>query len=93
MSEPTKPPYAPRVDERRIHAVKVYFSATPDEFEVLHDKVLDAVTDVLGCTDDEHVCPHFRVATAGPRRYEGRRFWALRCGLRGLWEAIRYGEV
>lgn len=77
----------------RTYAVKVYFGATPDEFEALHDKVLDAVTDALGCTDDEEFCPHFQVGIAGPRRYEGRRFWALRCALRGLWEAVRYGEV
>lgn len=79
---------------QRTYVVKVYFGATPDEFDVLHDKVLDAVTDALGCTDDpEHECPHFQVGFGGPRRHEGRRFWALRCSVRGLWEAIRYGEV
>lgn len=79
---------------RRTYMVKVYFGATPDEYDALSPRVMEAVETALGCTGDpEHVCPHFEVATSGPRRYEGRRFWALRCGLRGLWEAVRYGEV
>lgn len=84
----------PAAQDQRAYMVKVYFGAAPDQFDALHDKVLDAVTDALGCTDDgEHECPHFQVGVAGPRRYEGRRLWALRCALRGLWEAVRYGEV
>lgn len=72
--------------------VSVYFEATDEEFDALHDKVLDAVTDALGCTDDpEHVCKHFRIGFGGPRN-RGRR-WALRCALNDVWEALRYGEI
>jgi hypothetical protein len=74
------------------YAVKVYFEASENEFHALQDKITYAITDALGCTENpEHVCPHFRAAFASLRG--GRRKWALRCALRSLWAAVRYGEV
>jgi hypothetical protein len=80
------------LDLTREYAAKVYFVATPSEFDGLDEKVLNAVTEALGCTNDpEHECTHFRVAFSGPRG--GRRRWAVRCALADLWTALRFGEV
>lgn len=78
--------------KREDWKVSVYFGATQAEFDVLCNKVLDAVTDALGCTDDPaHECGHFQIGFGGPRNRSRR--WAIRCATRDLWEAIRYGEI
>ena len=79
-------------DVQKAWKVSVYFEATEAEFDALHEPVLDAVTEAMGCTDEPgHECRHFRIAFGGPRNH-GRK-WALRCALLDLWAAARYGEV
>lgn len=68
----------------------VYFECDPQEFDALHDKALDAITEALGC-NKEHECPHFRLAAARPLRGPRRR--AVRCALNDLWAAVRHGEI
>lgn len=81
------------VSARFDYRVVVYFfGATEAEFEQMQDRILDAVTEALGCTDDpDHECKHFQVGVSGPRN-TGRRH-ALRWALSDLWLAIRHGEV
>lgn len=86
--QPHDPDAAPALDYR----VVVCFSATEAEFDDLHDKILDSVTDALGCTSDpNHECKHFQLGFAGPRNGGRRR--ALRWAFHDLWMAVRHGEV
>jgi hypothetical protein len=74
----------------RDYRVVVHLEATENEFDAIQDKVMDAVTEALGCSDEEHECPHFQVGFSGPRNGGRRR--AIRWALSDLWEAVRYGE-
>ena len=77
-------------ESRHDYRVVVYFGATKAEFDVLHDKIMDAVTEALGCDDTDHECPHFHIGFSGPRNGGRRR--AIRYALSDLWEAVRHGE-